>query len=84
MKLVTSGLVPPKVPVVRSTLPNAFMKFGIFSPSTDVPIPVVVKSGAAVAPATLTGNGNGATTAVLAMRATTRARTEWELRVFNT
>jgi hypothetical protein len=29
-------------------------------------------------------NGNGATTAVLAMRATTRARTDRELRVFNT
>ena len=83
MKLVTSGLVPPSAP--PAGLPAELIMFKIESPFAEVPIPVASKAGAAVALAELIrDNGNGATTAVLAMRATTRARAERELKVFNT
>jgi hypothetical protein len=54
------------------------------SPSVDVLIPVVVKSGAAVALAICMDSGNGATTTVAVRRAATRARGERKLKVFNT
>jgi hypothetical protein len=60
------------------------MKFLMVSPSVDVLIPVVVKSGAAVALAICMDSGNGAIITVVAMRAATMARADREMKVFNT
>jgi hypothetical protein len=54
------------------------------SPFVEVEIPVVSKAGAAVAPAVSMDSGNGALTTMVAMRAATKARADWETKVFNT
>jgi len=56
----------------------------MLSPFVEVEIPAVSKAGAAVALANSVDSGNGAIITVVAMRATTMARAERELKVFNT
>ena len=82
MRLVTSGLVPPNAPPLG--LPAELIKFLMLSPFVEVEIPTVSKAGAAVALANSVNSGSGAIVTVVAMRAATMARADWETKVFNT